>query len=414
MNPRFFDCTRTAIALVFVFSMTTAPSDTHSPLVSKAAVSCIPRDLYFKYPERYRAFKPCPPPPSESTPGGSETSGTSDGPPAGAEGSPDGVYVPPHHNGGGGGGGFGPLIAALAGTVVVGTAIAADHGKVDFKTPQELDADGPKFPSRPILGGFQIHGYAAAGWPFAVDIETQPRTYTWLELRYEHRREPVIIDLSRPEGGRRVQLVRLPGDDGSVQVARYSLHSALLPHGQRASDMPMTVYGIGAGPNAVGMLSQPTSDLQLSGANLMSAAAADRPIFWRAIASQQARSLFNLAAAQDAGAALYLTVTAFGPTPASSPNTVKWAVAARRQFPLSRIEVLRYPDANDKKGKFKAVARAQIDLLLQSQASGLWGALQQAGNVGAGRYALQARAWRTRSEGGDWTGAYSANYVSIQ
>jgi hypothetical protein len=402
MNPRFFDCARTAIALVFVFSMTTAPSRS---TVSSSAATCLPPETHTPADAEAHGLPLCPP----------STSGTYDGPPPGGvtttEGEPDGYGHDRNHSHGPG---LGPLIAALAGTVVVGTAIAADHGKVDFKTPQELDADGPKFPSRPILGGFQIHGYAAAGWPFAVDIETQPRTYTWLELRYEHRREPVIIDLSRPEGGRRVQLVRLPGDDGSVQVARYSLHSALLPHGQRASDVPMTVYGIGAGPNAVGMLSQPTSDLQRSRAKFMSAAAADRPTFWRALASQQPRSLFNLAAAQDAGAALYLTVTAFGPTPASSPNTVKWAVAARRQFPLSRIEVLRYPDANDKKGKFKAVARAQIDLLLQSQASGLWGALQQAGSVGAGRYALQARAWRTRSEGGDWTGAYSANYVSIQ
>ena len=98
-------------------------------------------------------------------------------------------------------------------------------------------------------------------------------------------------------------------------------------------------------------------------AGLCWAAAADyRANFGPALAPQQRFRLFHLAAAQDAGAAaLYLSVTAFGPTPATSPASVKWAVTARRQFPLSRIEVLRYPDANDKKGKFQAVARAQID-----------------------------------------------------
>jgi hypothetical protein len=309
------------------------------------------------------------------------------------------------------------LIEALTETIATGTAIEADHGKVDFKSSRELDADGPKFPSRPVVGGFQIHGYARAGWPFVVDIQTQPGTYTWLELRYEHEREPVRIDLSSSSGNRRTQLVYLPGIDSSVQVARYSLHSALLPPGRKAIDVPMTVYGIGAGPNAAGLAVQSSvAPLSPSSVGLMWAAAADyRPNLLPALSREQRFSLFHLAAAQDAGAAaLYLSVTAFGPTPATSPASVKWAVTARRQFPLSRIEVLRYPDANDKKGKFQAVARAQIDLLLQRQASGVWGTLQQSAAVGAGRYALQARAWRTRSDGGDWTGAYSANFVSIQ
>ena len=265
MNSQAFERARTAIALVFVFSMTTAQSTTYSSRAATLAAPCIPYDLYSKYPGRYPGRVSCPPPGRGSTSDGSVTGATSGGPTTdggdrpdggtsdggGNDGGdrPEGTREPPRHHGGGGGG-WGPLVAALGATIVAGTAIEADHGKVDFKSPRELDADGPKFPSRPIVGGFQIHGYAAAGWPFVVDIQTQPGTYTWLELRYEHEREPVRIDLSSPSGDRRTQLIYLPGHDRSVQVARYSLHSAMLPPGRKAVDVPMAVYGIGAGPNA--------------------------------------------------------------------------------------------------------------------------------------------------------------------
>ena len=155
------------------------------------------------------------------------------------------------------------------------------------------------------------------------------------------------IDLSSPSGDRRTQLIYLPGHDRSVQVARYSLHSAMLPPGRKAVDVPMAVYGIGAGPNAAGLATQSSgSALSLSRVRLMFAAApADyRANFGPALAPQQRFGLFHLAAAQDPGAAaLYLSVTAFGPTPATSPASVKWSVTARRQFPLSRIEVLLTP-----------------------------------------------------------------------
>jgi hypothetical protein len=309
----------------------------------------------------------------------------------------------------------------LTATAIVGTANAADQGpNLHLPKPEELDADGPRFPSRPIIGTFQVKGYAAAGWPFAVDIYTQPGTWTWLEVQYENQRQPMRVNLSRPEGGRHVEVIRLPGDNSAIQVARYSLHSALLPPGGKATDMPMTVYGIGAGPNAVGSVEPSAAALSRpfglrAERGRLSANRSDA-LFWPAALPREGRGLFNLAAAQQdsTAASLYLAVTEFGPTPAVSPAGVKWAVAARRHFPLSRIEVLRYPDQNDRRGRFQSIAQANIDLLLRAQAAGMWGALPMMERVRPGRYALQARAWRTKAGGGDWTGAYSPSYVFIQ
>ena len=65
-------------------------------------------------------------------------------------------------------------------------------------------------------------------------------------------------------------------------------------------------------------------------------------------------------------------------------------------------------------GKFQSIAQANIDLLLRAQAAGMWGALPMMERVRPGRYALQARAWRTKASGGDWTGAFAPNDVQIK
>jgi hypothetical protein len=360
MNPRFNHGTRAVMAAVLL-STSTAQSS------SVVAQSC--DNLSLKNPSV--GAKPKKPKTSNVSPTKASPTDT-DVPAAAATASAQCGRANSHHDGGGNG--LGLLIGALTATAIVGTANAADQGpNLHLPKPEELDADGPRFPSRPIIGTFQVKGYAAAGWPFAVDIYTQPGTWTWLEVQYEHQRQPMRVNLSRPEGGRHVEVIRLPGDNSAIQVARYSLHSALLPPGGKATDMPMTVYGIGAGPNAVG-----------SGAE------------------------------DPATASLYLAVTEFGPTPAVSPAGVKWGVATRRQFPLSRIEVLRYPDQNDNTGKFQSIAQANIDLLVRAQAAGMWGALPMMERVRPGRYALQARAWRTKASGGDWTGAFAPNDVQIK
>ncbi|HEY8434087.1 MAG TPA: hypothetical protein VIK68_05675, partial [Sphingomicrobium sp.] len=142
-----------------------------------------------------------------------------------------------------------PIIGAI------GAAIAVDHltGR-KWVTPQELDANGPRFPSQQKIGGFQVQGYASPGWPFAVDIDTEPGTATWLEVRYEGSNEPQYLDLTLPDGGRRIAVVHLPGSSGALGIARYTLHSALLRPGRQPLYRPFRIYGLGAGPNAVGSL----------------------------------------------------------------------------------------------------------------------------------------------------------------
>jgi hypothetical protein len=232
---------------------------------------------------------------------------------------------------------------------------------MDWVTPQELDANGPRFPELQKIGHYQVQGYAAAGWPFAVDIDTEPGTRTWLEVRYQGSKQKEIVDLTRPHGGRRMEVIHLPGTPGAVGIARYSIRSGL-PRGRRKPlYREFKIYGIGAGPNAVG--------------------------------------------------SLYVSVTNFGPAQAANPVNVSWAVSAERKFQKSLIEVLRVPDR--KKGKYTLVAQGPIELGLRRRANGSWGALPMKAAVGPGTYELQVRAWLTGAGGGDWTGAYAPGQVRI-
>jgi hypothetical protein len=293
----------------------------------------------------------------------------------------------------------------------------------NWASPEELDANGPRFPVEQKLGHFQVQGYAAGGWPLAIDIQTEPGTWTWLEVRYRGE-EDQSIDLTRPEGGRRVEIVKLPGTPGTIGIARYTLHSALIRPGHKPLFQRLKLYGIGAGPNAVGALETAQSSLKIDGADAHFAA---RPLLRPSgfallrRASAPATPKTGLGALAFAAAAAdpqvprvgsYLSVTTFGPQYPSRPAEVSWSVAARQPFQRSELEVLQLP--RDGKGKLTAVVRANLDLFARAQASGSWGGMPSLTNIGTGTYLLQARAWRPRAGGGDWTGAFAPDYVYIR
>ena len=424
MAHRFLPSTTTAIALVVALSMTAAQS--LSPQ-TRPPQRCVPvgavRDSSID-PATGQVLKPCPPGSvcqqicpaiegsctyqcvkqqtesqtydGESTGTGQSTGGgTSDG--QRQDGS----------RGDGSGSGWGGVAVAIAGALIGAAAVREMNQQTSSKwlTPDQLDADGPRFRMKQKLGRFQVQGYAQAGWPMVVDINTVPGAWTWLEVRYQDGDRKEVIDLTNPEGGRRTHVVRLPGPPGTIGVARYSLRSALLPRGREPVYRPLEVYGIGAGPNAVG---SPGEALTEFGNGQIRA----RALFKRAAATRQSPMLYNLAAADGQDATLYLSVTTFGPQTASSPSTVNWAVLAKRTFPLSRVEVLQYPKKGE--GKLLPVGHASIDLFGRKEVRGNWSSLTTTATAGKGKYTLQARAWRTKAGGGDWTGAFAPNYVFIQ
>jgi hypothetical protein len=141
--------------------------------------------------------------------------------------------------------------------------------------PAELNIDDSVKPS--------AVGFVRDHWPFVIDFAPQPDTITVLKVRLYHRRIlllglpiPIayyevafrqVIDIGG-EGGRRVAV--LPDMDFSqsqdgaigsdVRVARYDIRSYRLENGEplrqngRLVRAPVEIFGMGAGPNAVGSI----------------------------------------------------------------------------------------------------------------------------------------------------------------
>jgi hypothetical protein len=229
--------------------------------------------------------------------------------------------------------------------------------------PSELDKDGPRFPSHQRLGQFQVQGYADGGWPVVVDIETDPRAKTWLELRIKDSEQQFRVEI--PAGaGRRVIVVQLPGTPGQApQVGRYSLRSAFIDAKGKPVYQPLRVYGIGAGPKAVGSTT--------------------------------------------------LAITSFGPPEARLAADVRYSLHSTRIFQQSVIELLRLPKGGN---KLDRVGEAPPSPLLQGRHDGDWAGLHVSPKAGRGVFALQARAWRLSADPRDrsWTGAAGPNFVVIQ
>jgi hypothetical protein len=349
--------------------------------------------------------------------------GTQDGsnnhwPPRGQSGGNDGNN---HHGGGDGG-----LLPWIFGGIVAvaGTAIIADQltGK-EWVDSKELDAHGPRFPIEQRIGRFQVQGYAASNWPFALDLYSEPGTRTWLEVRFKGDNQSQSVDLTRPEGGRRVALVQLPPANGGVRVARYSIHSVLERPGQEPLYRPIMVYGIGAGPGAVGALDSAQNLPNTDGARqiLVRRSTFAAPGFPLVKAAMAVPARLGASLGASGMAALvqpaprfgsYLSVTNFGPQYPSRPSDVSWSVSARQSFQRSELDVLQLPREGE--GKLIEVVRADLDLFARPQASGSWGAVPVLAGVSPGTYQLQARAWRPKAGGGDWTGAFAPGYVYIR
>jgi hypothetical protein len=255
------------------------------------------------------------------------------------------------------------LLALFIAAAIIAAILLADEltGK-KWASPADLDAKGPGFPDAQALGRFQVQGYAEPGWPFAVDFEALPETTTWLEVRYKEGPKPGRqADIPLPyRPGRHIEVVRLPAWNRGLGVARYTLHSAIVREGERLVYQPLKVYGIGAGPKAVG--------------------------------------------------SLYLFVRDIGPARGSDPNKVGYTIEATRPFSRTLIEVLKLP----KPGKNKLIRMAAVSTPFTGRFSkGSWAGMPFQPRPGVGVYLLQARAWGTADGGKDWTGALAPNYVSI-
>ncbi|WGG48215.1 hypothetical protein [Rugamonas sp. DEMB1] len=155
-------------------------------------------------------------------------------------------------------------LANAAILVGVGAVLASifsapsEQGPAPAINDDYLARNGPRFAVTQKVGTFVVEGYIRSGWPFVVDFLPQPDTCTELDVYLGGKQ--VFSRLLDADGraGRRLLRIELPGNIApAARAALYVLRSARPACAERGAvadegGVSVEVYGIGAGPRAVG------------------------------------------------------------------------------------------------------------------------------------------------------------------
>lgn len=308
-----------------------------------------------------------------------------------------------HHHGGGSW--LGPLIIG-GGALVGGLLLSHGHGEAAEQprppTAEELLANGPQiFEVRPV-NAYPVYGFIQDGWPIVVDYSSPPGAQTVLKVVVgDHAWSRTLEAAAHPV------VVRFDGGFApNPSVALLTVEST-------AGEGPghLEVYGIGAGPRAVGGLLSYAPNPR---AVLLLATSSSRPS-----AGERAHpaALYRIAANEGAAGSLPIDILAFGPPILVGGKGVA-TFSYRRNMPFENIspEVIRTTRPKPNSIKSEIVWRDQIQ---RRQGPGLsgdrtWdGRVREGGKVSLGLHRLQVRAWQQDATQPDWGGVPSRQEIEV-
>ncbi|TDN62263.1 hypothetical protein [Paraburkholderia sp. BL10I2N1] len=251
--------------------------------------------------------------------------------------------------------------------------------KVNPSSPQpkpstdSLLERGPQFPVTLSIGSFTVEGFTRGGWPFVIDFLPQPDSCTWLAVSTgEKSYAGILLDMDG-HAGRHVAKVNLPDEIGpNPRPGEYIVYSerqactSTTGGGQQAARpfSPIAVYGIGAGPRAVGSV---------------------------AINNVQ-----------------------FGPpTPRFPQESATFGYNTVNFFVRASEEILRFEETGEGQWSVGVVHATQLDALPHGPHRGSWDGKDGGGERKPGIYHLQVRVWNTLNDEKSWGGALSPDSVHI-
>ena len=261
----------------------------------------------------------------------------------------------------------------IAGGVIGAVAIASRANQANAHVDEDaLGTNGPRFPDSYTVGTFAVQGYFGGGWPIVIDYFPQPSTCTWLEVSIDQTLR-VLRPLDRDgSGGRRLVRIDvgpeyLPKGARSAVYAVHSVHPTC-PEGRKipsddATPSPVEVYGIGAGPRAVGSVA--IDELQ------------------------------------------------FGPDELRFPqDRATIAYRAASEFNHASVEILRYSQEPSGQINVDRVSAQRVAVVPGQNQGAPWGGKGESGGPSLGMHRLQVRAWYTENDK-SWVGAISPASVYV-
>ena len=294
-------------------------------------------------------------------------------PPA-AQPRPEPVYPPPASNHPGRerhASDWGPWALGIG---ITGAAAIAAHARVDKAdvSNDSLAQNGPRFPTSYRVGTFAVQGYARDAWPVVIDFLARPDSCTWLEVNVAEK--PVYSRLLDADGRSGRHLIRFdfPAQMAArPRAAMYVIHSVrtacAASNGNYAERLPspVHVYGIGAGPRAVGSVA--VDELQFEPA-----------------------------------------------LPKLPQEQVKIAYHAKFAFDHAAEEILLLSETPSGQVSVQAVRTRRRDNISTAQkALDSWDGLNESGARSLGVHVLQVRAWFSGDDDKSWVGAIAPGTVQV-
>ncbi|MBI0359533.1 hypothetical protein [Burkholderia oklahomensis] len=237
-----------------------------------------------------------------------------------------------------------------------------------------LLADGPQFPQSWSTDQFEVKALVKGGWPLVIDFVPAPGSCTYVLVSIgEQVASPVVIDSDGRQGRHLVRLDFPPGPPERPWPARYRVVSVTpscpsrshAASGSSDRPSPLEVYGIGAGPRAVGSIS--VTELHV------------RP-------SQ----------------------------PNGRTHQIDYSFATKSLFNRATVTFLKF-DRSSGDGHIHATPIRSLSVpdLMQGPHQGHWNGLDDNKQLSLGIHRLQVRAWDNREDDASWAGAISSDFVTI-
>jgi len=217
------------------------------------------------------------------------------------------------------------------------------------------------------LSTYSMQALVRGGWPMVVDFALQRAGTLWIEINCA-KVEPFVYRVDDPVGTKQQIIFNLPSTFGEeVKVASITVraHETAMT-GRESRPVPLWLYGIGAGHNAVHSMA--------------------------------------------------LERVVFGPRTVRTTPDANASYGFHSRTDFNQVTAQFYRLLHTSRGieayLVKQVPRGIVTR--DSQVTGAWNCKNTKGHVSLGLHQFHVKAWRALSNGGDWTFACASEAVNIR
>lgn len=144
------------------------------------------------------------------------------------------------------------IAAGIAGAAIGGAIWFHHHEEHKLLNPDQLSSNGPNVPKNFDMNHFIVEGFIGPDWPVALDFTLDaPGAVKFDIVTSDHQQYSALF--TNGLHGRGIAIIHPKGLPDKVQIATFDVE-AVAPQGSNGPVPTLRVYGMAAGPKAVGSI----------------------------------------------------------------------------------------------------------------------------------------------------------------